>query len=91
MYTIQGKYIRDSRKKTIEKFGESNYGCGGCHDHSDQSSCDGHGGCRWDTSSQTCQTLTGTCGDCSSHTTQSSCVSPCTWTPDSSGTGGTCS
>ena len=33
MYTIQGKYIRDSRKKTIEKFGESNYGCGGCHDH----------------------------------------------------------
>ena len=60
MYTIQGKYIRDSRKKTIEKFGESNLSrCGDCNRHDNQSSCESHGGC--------------------------------TWTPNSSGTGGTCS
>ena len=105
MYTIQGKYIRDSRKKTIEKFGESNYGCGAhCSAITDQTMCVNDTLCSWDsTQSPPCfedptHHPTGSCGggsggsgDCSSHTTSSSCTGHgCTWTPNSSG-GGTCS
>ena len=100
MYTIQGKYIRDSRKKTIEKFGESNYGCGShCSSITDETTCVDDLKCSWD-SAQSPQCFedpanhpTSTCGsgDCSSHTTSSSCTGHgCTWTPNSSG-GGTCS
>ena len=99
MYTIQGKYIRDSRKKTIEKFGESNYGCGShCSSITDETICVDDHKCSWD-SAQSPQCFedpanhpTSTCGDCSSHSTSSSCTGHgCTWTPNSSGTGGTCS